>query len=217
MNYSKALTTVISTIGKFFFALFVFSVFVLFSGCELLDDEHCQYETTESKIWTPEQNASYYYVQYDENLSYTHKIQFTFNHSSNSFESNFQVTNACPYGALGIKIKITEKDFGIEEVHSYYGNIFEVQTVKGKTIFKKISAFKFERISEKEFKSVDFLTDKDVICELTGFLDNGPKKFFISCYAVVFPFTPFYDSKYEPWAKDNVKKIEYQVNYIKWD
>jgi hypothetical protein len=197
MNYSKALTTVIRTIGKFFFALFVLSVFVLFSRCELLDDEHCQYETTESKIWTPDQNTSKYYVQYDENLSYTHKIQFTFNHSSNSFESNFQVTNACPYGALRIKIKITEKDFGVDEVHSYYGNIFEVRNVKGKTIYKKVETFQFLRISEKEFRSAEFFSGNDVSYELNGLLDQGPGTFFISCSAHVFPLTPFKDNEYE--------------------
>lgn len=217
MNYSKVFRTIIFFL-KIPALILLFSLFAIgFTGCELLDEDHCQYETTESRIWYPDKHPSYYYVKYDENLHYSHKILFEFNHSSDPFESNFQINNSCPYGALGVNIKITEKDLGIDEVHAYYGYIFEVQIVKGKKVYKEVESFKFNRISENELISSDFFKDKNVVLELTGLLDNGPKKFFITCNAVVYPLTFNKVEKYETWAKENIKKVEFKVNYIKWD
>lgn len=217
MNYSKDFKIIVVLL-KIKFLLLLLSIFSLgIIGCELIDDEHCQYETNESRIWYPDQHPSYYFVEYDENLHYDHKILFEFNYSSDAFQSNFNIDNSCPYGALALNIKITEKDLGIDEVHSYYGDIFEVQTVKEKKVYKKIDNFKFNRISEKELISADILNDKNVVIELVGLLDNGPKKFFITCYALVFPLSPYKVEKYENWAKENIKKVEFKVNYIKWD
>lgn len=202
--------------------LLVFSLFILlitFQGCDLFgDEEHCQYETVESKIWLQGQHPAFYKFRIDENFFGHQEIFFEFNHSSNPFESNFHISNSCPYGAIGINIKIKEKGLGAENVHSYYGHIYELKNIGGKKIYNHVQGISFRKISENEYISYDWLTNDKIKIELNGFLENGPKNFYITLYAVIFGPNPIsYHPEYETWANENIEKIEFTSNFVKWD
>lgn len=219
MERSKKILTLSRLIKQLLFFTWLVVLLVTFKGCDLFgDEEHCQYETVESKIWYPDQHPAFYKYRIDENLFSHHEIFFEFNHSSNPFESNFHISNSCPYGVIGINIKIKEKGLGAEYVHSYYGYIYEVKNIGGKKIYDHVETIFFKEIPENEYISYNAFTKDKIKIELNGFLENGPKNFYVTLKTVIYGENPYQNHpEYESLAKGNIEKIEFKSDYIKWE
>jgi hypothetical protein len=193
---------------RLYLLLLIFSAFG-FPGCELfVDEEHCQYETTESKIWTPDQYPAY--------APGDTSVTFVFSRDVNLFQRSFKIENVCPLGALGVKVRIIEKGSILPPQPKNY-RLLLVEVVSknegyvGYSGFYKIRKITgFYRQSSNELKA-------ETIKDLIGLPEDGPRTFFIGV-AAVFEKGVFSDRlDIENWAKNNVAKVEFTTNFIKYN
>lgn len=215
MERSKKILNLSRLVKQFLFFTWLVLSLVTFKGCDLFgDEEHCQYESNESRIWLPDQHFS-------DNAIYIHKPSgsdfalyfLCFNHL-NTFEKFFVIENVCPLGALAVNIKITQKDnIGLE--HFYAGTIYEVLSIKGKNHNQKLKTF-FFRISGNEYISYDDKTKNNLVIELADLPETGPRKFFVMCRAHVYNISK-YGGNPDNWAKDNILKVEYNATFVKYN
>jgi hypothetical protein len=188
--------------------IFVF-LFLVIGGCDLLDDkEHCQDETHDSKIWTPEQ---YTVVSYawagDVN------VHFTFTNSGSNKIDGFKLSEVCPYSPIVCTVKINEKNpLLVIRPKAYYGSIIEivengpkmgyVEEIKGRFEVKQVS---------------DFVYQGDVAVQLEGFEDQGGRDIYIEVEAYFFNAAVLPDQlSFEKATKECVASVEYTVAYDKW-
>ncbi|MBK7096688.1 MAG: hypothetical protein IPH57_17100 [Saprospiraceae bacterium] len=110
---------------NYFFFFLVLSLSM--NGCDLFEDEeHCQYTSNESKIWTPSNNPAV--AIKDQDNRYT--IYFCFERSLNT-NSLFKLENVCPFGFIDLKVNIVEKP-GIPRPYAYNLEIYKIENIKGK-------------------------------------------------------------------------------------
>ena len=101
---------------NYFFFFLVLSLSM--NGCDLFEDEeHCQYTSNESKIWTPSNNPAV--AIKDQDNRYT--IYFCFERSLNT-NSLFKLENVCPFGFIDLNIY---PHFDIDN-KEYMDEVFEV-------------------------------------------------------------------------------------------
>ena len=180
-----------------------------FPGCELFgDEEHCQYESNESKIWTPDQYPAF--SQRDTSVT------FVFSRDGNLFQRSFKIENVCPLGALGVKVRIIEKGSFLPPQPIRY-RLFLCEVVSknegyvgysGYYKIRKVTGF--YRQSANELKA-------ETIKDLIGLPEDGPKTFFIGV-AAIFEKGVFTDLlELENWAKNNVARVEFTANFVKYN
>ena len=187
---------------------------ITFKGCELLgDDEHCLYDTVESKIWTPGTYPAVGHISPGEPPYRSFGVIFCF--SRGSFNSSFfKIDNACPYNAIVLDIKVKTKTGAFDNFETFKVSVSKITTVKG----KKISNQVFSALMNKKTDSEYFF--KKVI-EVGGILANGPTEFAIICGVTGYEsmFNPRFADviELENWATENVVSVEYMANFIKWN
>jgi hypothetical protein len=189
-----------------YFNYFLFYIFLSISltGCDLFgDEEHCQYETNESKIWNPANNPAV-----AENIPGNYYIYFAFERSLN-LNSLFRIENSCPIGVIDLKVNIVEKLF-IKKPLIYWLAIYNIKNVKGKKI-KNIYANKaFIGKTDTELYA-------NYVLALDGLLEEGPREYGVICYATFLDkdFSGLLEA--EEWAKNSIVKVEYKANFTRWD
>lgn len=157
MNRSKVFQPLIPLTKNLLFIFSLLMMLLTFKGCDLFEDEeHCQYETNESRIWDHEKHFTENFIGEDADWATYYLI---FNHSSKPEDANFTIDNVCPLGALAINIKIIQKKDTIGLLnHWYNGSIFEIKTLNnGQKIYNHVKSFAF-RISGNDFISYDLDT-----------------------------------------------------------
>jgi hypothetical protein len=182
---------------------------ITFKGCDLFgDEEHCQYETTESKIWTP---ANHFLnpTQYEPEPYY---VYFEFNLGSNFYQRSFQINNVCPLGAIAFKVKVFEKEsiIGPRPIR-YSATLCEsVQTGEGWNYNMKKTIDVYKRVSNTELQG-------EGAKELLGLPEQGSRNFFIT-------FDAFFEKglfkspeEIEAWAKQNITRIEFYSDFTRYE
>jgi hypothetical protein len=194
--------------------VFLLSVSISFTSCNILgDDEHCQYETLESKIWTPGTNPALGYFSLSSPPYRPFNVAFIFSRV-NHYSSFFKIDNACPYNAIALDIKVKTKPGSIDPSYLFKVVVLKIETVKGKKISKSLSTNIMYKKTDSEF----FLNK---VIELGGILDNGPAEFAVVCGLTGFEsmLNPLFKDviELENWAEQNILSVEYKTNFIKWN
>ncbi len=181
------------------------SVILLLSDCELFgDEEHCQNQTVESKIWTP---SSYPALAPRDTA-----VSFVFNRDANLKARSFQIKNVCPFGVIGFKVKIKERISLSAPRPNYYKALLVEYVGKGGYAggYKIRKIIYIYRISQNELQG-------EGTYEMGGLLEQGGRDFFVGC-AAIFAKSVFSDLfALETWAKDNISSVEFSANFIKWE
>jgi hypothetical protein len=192
-----------------YFILFIFAFSISFSSCDLFgDDEHCQYEANESKIWTPS-NHFVYVQDYSSNPYY---IMFEFNLGSNFYKRSFQLNNVCPFGAIAVKVRLFEKEsiIGPRPI-MYIADICEsVQTAEGWNYKMKKEIHVYNRVSNTELRG-------EGATELLGLPESGGRNFFVTLTAKFEKGLFNSPAEMEAWAKENITRIEFYSDFYKYD
>jgi hypothetical protein len=187
-----------------YLCLLIYSAFG-FPGCELFEDEeHCQYETNESKIWNPANNPAVA-VKDEENR---YHIYFCFERSFNT-NSFFKLENVCPFGFIDLKVNIVEKP-DISYPLDYLLEIYKIENIKGKKIKNRLFSKIFARKTDTEL----YVNHTIVIAD--GLPKDGPVEYALICEAEFTSF--FFDNilQAEEWAKNSFVKVEYKTNFVRW-
>ncbi|MBK7096689.1 MAG: hypothetical protein IPH57_17105 [Saprospiraceae bacterium] len=183
------------------------------TGCDLFgDEEHCLYTSNESKIWTPGNNpavADYGNIESPDYKADYYNVYFAFNRTS-GVNSLFKIENSCPVGVIDFKVNIVEKLFIDTKPFVYNFAVYQIKVVKGKKILDLFGEKKFVRKTDTELYV-------DYVVPLDGLLEEGPREYTAVCYAN-FDYSNFSDLlEAEEWAKNNIVKVEYKANFVKWD
>jgi hypothetical protein len=173
-----------------------------FSSCDLFTDEDkCQVETTESRIWLPDRDIAYSPID--------SSVSFVFSREGVLYKRSFQIDNVCPLGALGVKINIKEK-----------GSLFAPQPLRYRMLI-------VERFPDNNFYQVRKLVNiyrqssnelkGEGIVELAGLPEEGPRFFFVGVAAVFTPGTFNTLFELEDWAKENVSQVEFTASFVRYE
>jgi len=122
MNFLNLINWLKSPFKNLIYFLSLFFLLILFKGCDLFDEEHCLYETNESRIWTPDNYPA---------VAANYGVTFKFERSA-SINSIYKIENCCPYGALNIKVNIYEKQGIYTKPIKYTIYLYEGIIIKGK-------------------------------------------------------------------------------------
>jgi hypothetical protein len=173
------------------------------SGCDLFEDEeHCQYDVTESKIWVSGQDPAF-------GVSDS-SVTFVFNRSTIPEDRSYQIYNVCPLGAVVLNARLKEKGsiFGPKPLSYLIVLVEEVRTSERRYyVARKMSAL--YRQSETELSA-------QITYELLGVLDSGERKFFVGCAAIFEPGTFGSLAEMEAWAQENVAQVEFTSKFTRW-
>lgn len=209
MNYSKVFLFLIIVAKNLSFFSLTFLIVLTFNGCDLFgDEEHCQYEAQESKIWTP----SNHFVRGEQYASKPYYVEFEFNLGNNFYQRNFQINNVCPLGAIATKIRLFEKE-SIIGPHPimYHAYLCEsVQTAEGWNYIIKEVIDVYKRVSPTELQG-------EGIEELIGLPEQGSRTFFVTLSAVFSRGLFNSTDEIEAWAKENVTRIEFYADFTKYE
>ena len=184
--------------------LLIAAVVPLFSDCDLFgDDDHCINTTTDSKIW----NANQYYIHAD---GLTEGF-ISFYESSDPEKRSFQLTDVCPYGAVVMKIKLTEVSpiTGFKPI-VYKAILFE----KGFNKYKQ-----YVPIPRKTFYLSSFSPTElrgEATCELVGLADKAGKKMYLALCGVYKDGDFSSKGLVENYTKSIIKSVEFTAIYPKW-
>jgi hypothetical protein len=183
-------------------ALTAFAGMTMWSGCDLFgDEEHCQSEANDSKLWLPDRDVAF--------SPRDSSVTFCFNRSDNLYNRCYQINNVCPFGALGVQIKINEKGslFAPQPLHY---RILIVEQFANSKVYKIRKVFAAYRLSTSELKG-------EAVLELLDLPESGPRNFFVGV-AAIFPQGTFPDLfQLEAWAKENIAQVEFKANYVRWE
>lgn len=204
MNFLNLINWLKSLFKNLIYFFPLFFLLILFKGCELIDEEHCLYETNESRIWTPGNNPagaeegagdSFWFINFGFDRSY-------------GFNRLFKIENSCPFGVIEFKVNIVEKPF-IKKPPYYFLQIYKIMDLKG----KKYSVYKTSRDFNRKTDTELYV---NYTLELDGLLLDGPSEYGAVAYA------SFYKSDFpglleaEEWAKNNIVKVEYKATFIRY-
>jgi len=169
---------------------------VLFKGCDFFEEDHCLYETNESRIWTPDNNPA---------VAANYGVTFKFERSA-SINSIFKIENCCPYGALNVKVNIFEEPGFYTKPVKYIIYLYEGIIIKGKKFVKIPSELAVIRKTDTELWT-------DFTLVLDGFLEEGPREYYMVCEAEL---NDKFGLEAEEWAKNYIKKVEYKAAFIRY-
>lgn len=177
-------------------------VALCFSSCDLFTEEDkCQVETSESRIWSPDRDVPY--APSDSSVS------FVFSRDGNLYNRSFQIENVCPFGALGVKINIKEK-----------GSLFAPQPLGYRFLiierFPDNNVYRIRKLANIYRQSINELKGEAII-ELVGLPEEGPRTFFVGVAAVFIPGTFSNRLELEDWAKANVSQVEISANFVRYE
>lgn len=194
-------------------SLLLLAMSMSFSSCELFgDDEHCLNTTSESKIWTPSSDPPVGYFLGEIPPYKPFGVTFSFARINN-YTAFYIIDNACPYNAINLDIKVKTVPGAINELMTMKVAVFKITTVKGKKAARQM----FLKIMNKKTDSDFFFNE---IIEVGGLLENGPAEFAVICAATGYQSisNPYFNDvlAIENWAKQNIIKVEYKADYIKW-
>ncbi len=182
------------------------------TSCGLIDEEKCKNEKVLTKSWSGDYDKLY-------NSENAPMVFFKLNESweaSQKIFSNyvFQINDACPYGALAIRIIIQESDGlgkpnDFEKVPQKYKlMIIEEKDVKGKLVLGKSKVITVDR------NKISGVVHLNADIELDGFLEDGPRKYVI-ILGVQYPNIPAFDG-YRGLVIENIKKVDFEVDYLQF-
>jgi hypothetical protein len=172
------------------------------SGCDLFGDEDkCQYETTESKIWSPTRDVAY--------SPRDSSVTFCFNRSGVLYERSFQINNVCPFGAVAVKINIKEKGSFLPPQPLRYRALL-VERFPDSDIYKIRKIFNIYRQNETDLKG-------ETVLELLGLPEDGPNYYFVGV-AAIFEQGSFPDLLgLEAWATEHISQVEFIASFVKYE
>jgi hypothetical protein len=176
-------------------------VFFLVGGCDLFgDDEYCQFEAKESKIWNSGTNVNY--APGDTCVS------FVFNRGDNVSQRCFQLENVCPLGPLAVRITLTEKDSILPpQAKAYKALLVEVLPVSG-----------FYRVHEiiPLYRQSGTTLRGQYVFLMAGLPENGPREFFVGVSAVFYEGEFSDRLKLEDWAQSHVSRVVFEADFVRW-
>lgn len=192
------------------FSAFIIALTIILYSCELLDEDHCQYETVESKIWNQQNGVVFAQIfNYDTYKYYVAMFGFE---RVNSFNSFYKIENLCPYNALSLDVNLKTIPAVAQGV-GFKLSIQQMRTIKGKKVPVEISTEYMNKKTDTEYFSKKLV-------QLKGLLDNGPTEILVVPALICYQNTetPNFSNaiELEDWAKQIVKNIEYKANFIKY-
>lgn len=192
--------------------LLILAIMMNFYSCGLIDEEKCKNEKVLTKSWSGDFDKLY-------NAENSPNVFFKLNESGEAskngiFNYVFHISDACPYGALAIRITIHEKEGlakpnGYEEVPKKYNLIIcEEKNFKGNIIWGKSSVKSVDR------NKITGIVELNADIELDGFLEGGARKYLI-ILGINYPDIPGFGN-YKGLVVNNIKKVDFKVDYLQF-
>ena len=172
------------------------------SGCDIFGDEDkCQYETTESRVWQSGRDVAF--------SPRDTSVTFCFNRSGVLSERSFQINNVCPLGVLAVKVDLKEKGSFLPPQPTHY-RILLVEYFENNNLYKIRSISALYRQNETELKG-------QFVVDMFGIPEEGPRQFFVGVAAIFEPgqFTNLLDM--ETWAQEHVDRVTFTAGFVRYE
>lgn len=189
-----------------------------FKGCGLFgDDEHCVNESIASETLFIDDQKHNYTVKTEEDwIGGFPIIGYIYNINLYSEQKLFQIPNVCPFGFVGLKINISEKNETSPVLQSYYAVLYE-NNLRTEIPYIYKDKISFHKKSEKEFEIMSSENDGIYLLELYDTVKEGPKDFVVGLYMSFRSYKKYSQEEIDVLLKDIIYKVEFIAEYTKYN